>query len=368
MIRHFVLMLVVGGLLLISQPAAADGPIQAQTFDSTNLRAGPGVDYGIVAALPRQTVTTLEARNAGQTWLLVHTDSGQRGWVNTRLLILPATAVLSRLGVSTEILTSAADSKVQAKVVTGPAAYAAQFTGGVLSAMAQVAARGKANGLKSQVFSRAGDCHAGGAWFLRFFGEGKAYILSPYAYLQSALDYFKGSFLLTSQAQEGGFTSAHVLDSTWSNKQVCGANESPLDCELRLDRPAVMILQFGVNDVESTLTAAQYSDNITLIVDKILGTGAIPILSTALERPIHLARAQAFNAIIRQIAASRNLPLIDLAAAISSLPNRGIDVDGIHLSPAGRFYSANFTRLGDGLTMWNFLALQSLYNTLPLFR
>ena len=40
----------------------------------------------------------------------------------------------------------------------------------------------------------------------------------------------------------------------------------------------------------------------------------------------------AFNAIIRSLAASRSVPLIDLEAAARALPNNGTGPDGYHLS------------------------------------
>lgn len=52
-----------------------------------NIRSGPGVSYGVVLSVYRNTVLTLLARNADASWVKVMTTTGVQGWVNARYIL-----------------------------------------------------------------------------------------------------------------------------------------------------------------------------------------------------------------------------------------------------------------------------------------
>jgi hypothetical protein len=95
----------------------------------------------------------------------------------------------------------------------------------------------------------------------------------------------------------------------------------------------------------------------------------VPVLATIPYRAGFEGGVDAFNQIIRNVAASRDIPLWDVKSALDGLPNRGLSGDGIHPSsaPGGYADSANFAS-GDsmqaGYVTRNLTALQILERTL----
>ncbi len=363
--------------LAATSPASAQqGQLEGKTFDVTNLRAGPGREFPVLAVLGAGAPARVEGRNAAVDWLLVTAEGSARGWLKAKLLVFAAPVSLRVLPVRKDVIERASvpgapepDQKPGA-AVTNPARYAAQITPAVRVAMKAIFARGRALGNNPRVFAKVGDCHAGGAWFLYQFGDGQPNDLGQYGFLQNAVRYFSASprpgvpnpFVTISQAQHGNFTTAAVLDPIWADPKVCQAGESPLACEFRIDKPAAAIIIFGIVDVHSGFTAEQFAGFTRRIVDETLDRGIIPILSTAPETHNFLGKIRQFNQIIGAIALEKKVPLINLAEALSGLPNRGVDPDGIHLTPALKFTRASFTHLTDGFAVWNYLALQTLYN------
>ena len=125
----------------------------------------------------------------------------------------------------------------------------------------------------------------------------------------------------------------------------CHPNETPLDCGIRNLHPSYAVLYFGVQDLEheawdKTLSPSSYHDNLTQILTTLTQHGVIPIL-TAFPTGYTFhndSTADAMNALIIQMAADQHLPLIDLRGSTTLYPNRGVDVDGFHMStpPGGK--------------------------------
>ena len=69
-----------------------------------------------------------------------------------------------------------------------------------------------------------------------------------------------------------------------------------------------------------------------------------------------------YAAVVRQIAADRALPLIDLEAALQDVPGLGIRSDGVHLSVAGQG-PCDFSEAGmqGGHNVRNWLTIQALH-------
>ncbi|MCB8980011.1 MAG: SH3 domain-containing protein [Ardenticatenaceae bacterium] len=72
-------------------PASTATPVPAANSATVatgalNVRSGPGIGYGVVAAAYQGQVVTMLARNSNSTWVKVQLSSGTQGWVNATLL------------------------------------------------------------------------------------------------------------------------------------------------------------------------------------------------------------------------------------------------------------------------------------------
>ena len=124
---------------------------------------------------------------------------------------------------------------------------------------------------------------------------------------------------------------------------------SPLACEYRLIHPAVALVMYGTNDVES-FTPSAYRANLGAIVESSEAAGVIPVLSTfppRLDKRGRNARVVAFNRRVVALAAEREVPLWNYWRALQDprMVHHGIGPDGIHpnLFAAG---ATDFTQAG----------------------
>ncbi len=215
--------------------------------------------------------------------------------------------------------------------------------------------------MRAGVFSKVGDSITANNNFLVPFGTAGAYDLGKYAYLQGVIDFYSretartaNSFANDSLAARTSWRAAHVLDPSRS-RPPCQAGESPLACELRIVRPAAAVILLGTNDAMQP--AEDFRNAMRVLAVYCLNRGVLPILTTIPEQP---GRDVApYNAVLADLAARWELPLIDLHAALAPLPNRGLGPDNIHLSwvePA--VFAPQYLR--HGMTMRNLLTLQAL--------
>jgi hypothetical protein len=366
----FVVLLSVAGYLEVR----AEGP-NAWAVADINLRTGPGKQFDSVALLPASTPFVLEARNRDTSWLVVHTvDNSARGWAKTTLLQISKGISLRRLPISEDNLpppgapppppmpTIAVNMNLNASVLP-------QITSRVRATVRNIRAIGRQLGNNPAVFSKVGDCMTDHWAFMDVFAGGN-YDLGQYGYLQGVIEHFSvpvrdgvpNSFIVKSQAALNGFNSAAVQDSTYSNPQYCAPGESPLDCEYRLSKPGIAIIMFGTADV-LVMTPRQFNFYLRGVIKKTMDRGIVPVLSTFPENLAVRAQSHVINQIIMSIAAEKGLPLINLQKALESLPNNGIDGDGIHLTipPDGRsgvFSDQNLSQYGYNVR--NLVTLQAL--------
>lgn len=102
--------------------------------------------------------------------------------------------------------------------------------------------------------------------------------LGPYDFLEATIATFGASTQQPSMASKIGLNSYAVFDPLWADKELCEAGESPLDCELRRQRPAVAFVVLGGNDARSIYRVEQYTGQMTLLVERLLEAGTIPVL------------------------------------------------------------------------------------------
>jgi len=204
-------------------------------------------------------------------------------------------------------------------------------------------------------FSVIGDCQNVSSYFLSMFdGEGDFSLGDQYAYLQPTIDYYQGSFSRKSLAVRGGFNVAAILSPLRADPKSCNKNESPLDCELRVWNPSVVFV--SMETWWSEKPEQEYDKYMRRVIDRILETGAVPILATKAD---NLEGEHAINATIAQIAYDYDIPLWNFWAAVQPLPNHGLSPDNFHLTFARNFFD-DPERMKSAWPWRNLTALQTL--------
>ncbi|MCB8986542.1 MAG: LysM peptidoglycan-binding domain-containing protein [Ardenticatenaceae bacterium] len=223
----------------------------------------------------------------------------------------------------------------------------------VLDNARAIYARGQELGRNPHAFSKVGDSTIAIDHFLSRFDSGP-YNLGDYAYLQRVIDYFPGSFARDSAAVRIGLHSWTVFDPIWADKSICGPNETSIACEFRLHNPSIILVRLGANDVGAP---GLYAENMRQIVQFSIDNGVIPVLGTKADRN---EGSNQNNDILRQIAGEYKIPLWEFDPVAGTLPGRGLDVDGVHMTT---FYAHDYTQpeaFQRGHAMNNLTALMML--------
>ncbi len=194
-------------------------------------------------------------------------------------------------------------------------------------------ARGQDLGRNPRAYSKVGDSTIENPHFMTRFDEGP-YNLGEYGHLQAVIDYFSGSHGRQGMAVRRGFHSWTINDPMWADKDVCQANESPLTCEIHLHNPSIMIFRLGSNDRG---VPAGFEENLRESVQYAIDNGVLPILGTKADR---FEGSNINNDIIRQLASELQIPLWDFDRVAQTLPDRGLDEEGVHLTI---YYAHDYT-------------------------
>ncbi|MDZ4767961.1 MAG: hypothetical protein SGJ24_02445 [Chloroflexota bacterium] len=233
-----------------------------------------------------------------------------------------------------------------------------------------IAERGRALGVRGQVFTTVGDSNSVSGDFMRPLVLENYCEWGTYSPLQEAVRYFsvptdgisRSSFTHESIAVQMGFNSAAARDPFWATDPRCEGGETPVVCELRVVQPAIIIFMLGGKDV-SRMSLATYQANMAALVDDASARGTIPVLTTFVVLPGRdvYDESLAFNLALVDIARSRGIPLINLWAAAENLPGNGIAADGTHLrTQPGRFCDFDGGEQRYGGTLRNLLTLNAL--------
>ncbi|HVO41302.1 MAG TPA: hypothetical protein VMT34_01705, partial [Aggregatilineales bacterium] len=244
---------VIGASLV--QADTSNAPNAVTTIE-TNLRTGPGRQYDTIVVLPTNTPLVLEGRSADLVWLLAHTpDNNYRGWAARKLLKvnpdvrvrdLPVLNIIVTPGTVTPnsgaLVPTNAPTYVPNTRLDGP--IVPDIPQGVRDSIQAIYNRGQSLGNNSHVFIKVGDCMTYRWTFLNVFGYGQ-YDLGKYGDLKGIISYFNApvradvpnSWVVKSVAAANGFNSAAVLDPEWSDPALCKAQETPLQCEIRINKP-----------------------------------------------------------------------------------------------------------------------------------
>ncbi|NLW72085.1 MAG: hypothetical protein GXY37_04240 [Chloroflexi bacterium] len=220
----------------------------------------------------------------------------------------------------------------------------------------QIYNEGIEKGLDPNVFSKSGDCQNITTYFLAVFEDPDQYRLgAEYAYLQETIYYYDGSFSRESMAVKGGMNVAAVLSPMRANQTYCKGGESPLDCELRLNNPSIMLVSMEEAWGEQN-SAANYEKYMRMILDKIIANGTLPIIATKAD---NLEGDHRINETIVKLAYEYDIPLWNFWRAVQGLPNNGILADGFHLSHGYNQFDNKYA-LQSGWPVRNLTALQVL--------
>jgi len=214
--------------------------------------------------------------------------------------------------------------------------------------------QGLAMGNDPTRFSKLGDCQNITTYFLAIYANPELYTLGEqYADLQETIDYYEGSWDRESKSVKGGFNVASVFNPIFSDREFCEKNESPLACELRLNKPSVVLIsmeEWWNGDVP------KYETYLRRIVDTVIEYGAVPILATKAD---NLEGDHEINKAITNLAYEYELPLWNFWAAVQPITSHGLQQDGFHLTHGINDFTSK-AQLKRGWVQRNLTALQVL--------
>jgi hypothetical protein len=146
---------------------------------------------------------------------------------------------------------------------------------------------------------------------------------------------------------------------------------SPVEREREAINPRFALVNYGTNDMNmgATYESALYPfyDNYTGLLDQVAAQGIIPVVTSILPRGDSSAAdlwVPTYNAVIRGIAQTRQIPFVDYHLAVSTLPNRGLSGDGVHANAhPGSACRFDAEGLSYGYNMRNLITLEALDRT-----
>jgi hypothetical protein len=326
------------------------------------LYEGPGITYLAVGVLNADSDARIVERNRIGNWVHVRqTDNGETlldGWVMIGALTLEADLRFSQVPVN-ESLPDA--NMMQVRLQTTAPLYAAPVIPYISESMRDVYLRGQRYGVNSQSVTKIGDSVSANPLYLDLLSHDDA-VLGPYDYLADTLRYFGPSRKQQSVAAKKGMSSFSIFDPLMAS-EVCKPDEAPLDCELRLQKPAVAFIMFGPNDIRA-MEVDEYKVQMSMLVEKLIDNGTIPVLTTFSTDPARRTwqKSVTFNLALIEVARTYDVPLMNLWLASRDLPKYGLEGDGIHMRNFGYTYLKLDAGLESrfGVSLQNLLALRTL--------
>ena len=183
-------------------------------------------------------------------------------------------------------------------------------------------------GNNPHAFSKIGDCQNINSHFLAAFDDPKLFKLGPkFETLQPAIEQFRGMFNRESAAVRNGFNVAAVLSPLQADPKACQAGENPVTCELRLNRPSIVLI--SMETWWAKKPAQEYEKYMRQILDLVIAQKALPILATKAD---NLEGDFSINATLARLAYEYDIPLWNFWKAVQPLPGGGLTADGFHLT------------------------------------
>lgn len=203
-------------------------------------------------------------------------------------------------------------------------------------------------------FSKIGDCGSTPTWFLGDFDRGERYYdLGVFSSLKAIIHYYTGSFDRLSLSAQSGFNASSVLTPIWADRTQCLSNETPLACEYRLHKPILAFITLGTNDV---FHQESFEPQMRKIIEYSIENGVIPVLSTKAD---NIEKTHYINITLSKLAMEYQVPLWNFWLAVQSLPDKGLQEDGAHITWGSNQYDEP-QALQKGWAVRNLTALQVL--------
>ncbi|HML22227.1 MAG TPA: Ig-like domain-containing protein [Aggregatilinea sp.] len=117
-------------------------------------------------------------------------------------------------------------------------------------------------------------------------------------------------------ASNPNWTVSDLLDPANADPNFC-PGETPLGCELRVNRPAVVFIFAGRNDAFAGTPINEFEATLAQVIQTITNAGAIPVLTTIPGDPNIYTGVPPYNAIIATLAEDNDLPLINVWRTIN---------------------------------------------------
>lgn len=192
----------------------------------------------------------------------------------------------------------------------------------------QIYARGQELGRNAHAFSKLGDSISLTSHYLARFDQ-KKYNLGPYQQLQPTIDYYRHSFERFGVALRIGLHAWTAYKPGLADSDKCEPDEHMVECEFRLQNPSVLLVRLGTNDIAP---GDAFERAMRHTIEYSIANGVIPVLGTKSDR---FEGDDRHNATIRALADEYNIPLWDFDLLASTLPDRGLGGDSVHLTMYG---------------------------------
>jgi hypothetical protein len=202
---------------------------------------------------------------------------------------------------------------------------------------------GLANGNRSTLFSKLGDCMTASDHFFIPIGLGDYELwetTATYKPLSTTLVRPQpvAALACTTRSatpvwpQPAGLMPPVLFDPIWADPAWCRNGETPIACELRVNQPSFALVMFGTNDIQY-VPADKYERYLRQIVTTLLANRTVPILSTFPNWSAEPEKTIQYNQIVVQIAQDHAIPLMNLYQALLPLPNHGVEpTDALQLT------------------------------------
>lgn len=187
--------------------------------------------------------------------------------------------------------------------------------------------------LRDDVFMKVGASGSASPHLLRCLA-GADVVLGGFSALESTLTALRASRAAgTSPLLRKSLAAKPGMNAGWA---ITGS-PSPVEQEMRAISPRIAFVHYGTNDMHLAQNYAaalqSFGRNLVRLVDGLIGAGVVPTLGTL---PPRLDNANAdlwvptYNQLVRAVAQSRRIPLLDMHTAMLALPNQGRAADLLH--------------------------------------
>jgi len=176
-------------------------------------------------------------------------------------------------------------------------------------------------------FSVFGDCQSEAEAFLGVFDTSPGLVETMATELEEIVAQFQGSFSRYNPAAKSGSSAGSLLYAPWNDNKEgkCNSGETPVDCELRVHRPSIVLIHTGTHFEPEK----RNYDYLSTIIQKVLATGAVPVIVTKAD---NLELDEHVNRNLALLAAQYRLPMWNFWASVNYLPDEGLMPDKMHLT------------------------------------